>query len=444
MSSNKLTIPVATVDPVADAGGLQLYCKDVTGVKQLFSRASDGTIVQLTPGVPGPPGPAGGAVIFDDSVPATDVNIRSNRASNQSPVDNTKAQITNLGSQDHVIDGAATGATGIGSTIGGGDDNTTSGDYSTVPGGAGNQATGTYSHASGFKSRATTPYAYCEGRQGFSHGTNGSHVEGWLCEASGNDGPHAGGSGSLASGNTAFAQGDGCTASGNASAALCSGTTASGLASMAINDGCTAAGDASFAQGASNVTAGYSACALNSSFCSADYALAHGWTGSAIRKTQHAHASGRFFANGDAQTSVLVMRGHTPGAAINENTELLYSGRGLNSGSPNYGTDQLILEDGKGYAFKITLSAGGTQIGGTVRVSRSIELTFNARRDTGVTTITATGANTGYGDAATATWTLTPTVGAAPDRIVLTFDTGAGLASLCHVAGRVEFTEVAY
>lgn len=49
MPSSKLSIPVVTVDPVADADSVQVYCKDVGGVKQFFVRASDGTISQLSP-----------------------------------------------------------------------------------------------------------------------------------------------------------------------------------------------------------------------------------------------------------------------------------------------------------------------------------------------------------------------------------------------------------
>jgi len=52
MSNAALLIPVATVDPPASPDGVQFYCKDVSGTKQLFSRASDGTISQLT-GSPG-------------------------------------------------------------------------------------------------------------------------------------------------------------------------------------------------------------------------------------------------------------------------------------------------------------------------------------------------------------------------------------------------------
>lgn len=36
-------------DPAQDANGVQVYSKDVAGIVQLFARASDGTITQLTP-----------------------------------------------------------------------------------------------------------------------------------------------------------------------------------------------------------------------------------------------------------------------------------------------------------------------------------------------------------------------------------------------------------
>jgi hypothetical protein len=121
----------------------------------------------------------------------------------------------------------------------------------------------------------------------------------------------------------------------------------------------------------------------------------------------------------------------TPGVAINEAVELLFG----------FGSLQLILENNRAYAFKVTAVVGGVQTG-PVRKSRSIEIKFNARRDAGLSTITASGTSEAYGDAATATWTLVSTVGAAPDRIVLTFNTGAGAISACNVVAKVEFTEV--
>lgn len=61
MSSSKLTIPVATVDPDPDPNGVQLYAKDVAGVKQIFMRASDGTITQLGGG-------GGGGGDFEETI----------------------------------------------------------------------------------------------------------------------------------------------------------------------------------------------------------------------------------------------------------------------------------------------------------------------------------------------------------------------------------------
>lgn len=102
------------------------------------------------------------AVIFDDAIPANEVNIRSDRASNQSPIDNTKAGITNLGNAT----GAWTPSTGVQdaySTISGGDDNSiVPGDgYNVIGGGAGHSVEGGNSGInSGAESRITGPGGY--------------------------------------------------------------------------------------------------------------------------------------------------------------------------------------------------------------------------------------------------------------------------------------------
>lgn len=97
--------------------------------------AADGGGGTADVAIPGSSGPAP-AVIFDDAIPANEVNIRSDRASNQSPIDNTKAGITNLGSATGAF--PSTGATGNYSTIGGGDDNSAAGDWATIAGGRDN------------------------------------------------------------------------------------------------------------------------------------------------------------------------------------------------------------------------------------------------------------------------------------------------------------------
>jgi len=430
------------------------------------------------------------AVIFDDAVPADKVNIRSDRASNQSAIDNTKTQITNLGSQDGLWNGAAVGATAQAATISGGDDNEATNDYATVAGGAGNSATGYASAVSGgylnqataegacvpggeenlasgegscalgVICQATDTYAFAQGV--FSNATNSNAIAmGQTCDATG-DSAAAIGAALLASGVAAFACGSNNDSTGDFSFSAGNGCTAQGDYSQAMGSSCFADGFYSHAQGASTqttddfahaqnfgTTAGFGghaegdSCSTTGEFAHAEGRLsvgtgkrshAQGIQAVALRESQDAVAGGAFAVAGDAQTSMLVLRGSTPGAAINESVELKYGA---------VFDQQLILEDGKSYDFRVRVSVGGTQAG-PVRRSRTIEITFNVRRDAGVSVITAIGPGSAFGDASTATWILTPTIGVVPDRVVLTFNTGAGVASACKVAARVEFTEVQY
>lgn len=432
----------------------------------------------------------GDAVIFDDAVPLDRVNIRSDRASNQSPIDNTKIQITNLGSDDGLWNGAAVGATADAATIGGGDDNEATNFYATVAGGAGNSATGYAaavgggylnqataegscvpggeenlasgegSCAFGVINTATDFYAFAQGV--FSNATNQNAMAmGQSCDATG-DSAAAIGAALLASGVAAFACGSNNDSTGDFSFSAGNGCTAQGDYSQATGSNCFADGFYSHAEGAStqttddfahaqnfNTTAGRGGHAEGDSsqatgefshsegrltVASGKRSHAQGIQSVALRESQDAVAGGAFGVAGDAQTSMLVLRGSTPGLAINESVELLF-GAAFDQ--------QLTLEDGKGYDFRVKVSAGGVQ-GGPVRRSRSLEISFNVRRDAGVSVITAIGPGAAYGDASTATWTITPTIGVAPDRLALTFNTGAGAASACKVSARVEFTEVQY
>jgi hypothetical protein len=124
-------------------------------------------------------------------------------------------------------------------------------------------------------------------------------------------------------------------------------------------------------------------------------------------------------------------QGTTPGAGAGETVDLLDTS----------GNATIVLEDAKTYAFKITAACGGTIA--AVRGSRTIVLEFNARRDAGLTVITAAGPGASYGDAANASWTLTALVGAGPDRIIVRFSTGATTAAT-SVAARMEFTETVF
>jgi len=430
------------------------------------------------------------AVIFDDAVPADKVNIRSDRATDQSAIDNTKVGLTNLGSQDGSWNGLAVGATADYATISGGIDNEATVDNAVVAGGAGNSATG-YAAAvgGGYLNQATAEGACVPGgeenlasgegscaigtlnmatdfwsfAQGvFSNATNSNAIAmGQSVDATG-DSCVAMGAGTLASGNAAMAVNSNNDATGDFSFACGNGCVAMGAYSQAMGSGCTADGFYSHAQGASTqttddfahaqnfgTTAGFGghaegdSCSTTGDFAHAEgrlsvasgkYSHAQGIESIALRESQDARSGGKFAVAGDAQTSGLVMRGSTPGALVNESVELLF-GVAFDQ--------QLTCENAKAYAFKVTAVIGGTQAG-PLRRSRTIEIKFNVRRDAGVTTLVASGTGDAYGDASTATWTLAPTIGAGPDRVVLTFNTGAGVASACSVAAHVEFTEVLY
>jgi hypothetical protein len=428
------------------------------------------------------------AVIFNNSNPALHTNIQSNRLTNQSPILNTQAQITNLGSQDHLQDPAATGATNMGATIGGGDDNTASGLYATIPGGAGCRASGDYAVSAGQFCHATNNNTTVSGGgSNTASGSNATVAGGFNNLATGSGSTIGGGTSNTSSNqNATIAGGHGNTATfvdatvtgGNtnhavaAGATVCGGNTntasglhshaeghsntASGEASHVEGDGCIASGDFSHAEGNGCTASNFMAHAEgNTTIVSGQSGHAEGEFTQALGRGSHAQGVGAvasrfsqdtmasggfgFLGVGGAQTSMLVMRGATPGAAPDESTELMYD-----NSSPT-GTTPLIIEDGKGYAFKVTLSAGGVIVGPGTRASRSIEITFNARRDAGVTTITGSGVSAGYGDVSTAAWALVPTVGVAPDRIVLTFHTGLTVTVWrASVVARVEFTEVVY
>ncbi len=454
----------------------------------------------------GPPPTDDDAVIFDDATPGDNLNIRSDRAADQSPIDNTLTQITNFGSADGSYDPTATGATGTSSTIGGGNDHSASGDYSTISGGAGNIASGYAATIPGGESNlADGTDAYAEGALNTSSGTashaegqqtaalgNRSHAEGYHSTASGNDGSHAEGYFTTASAPSAHAEGRSNTASGTASHAEGSTSTATADSSHAEGSDChataayahaegqasTASGSPSHAEGSSTASGSYShaeggstatasashsegsgtqangvsshaeglssistgqASHAEGNSCASVGASSHaeGESAQALRYAQHSFASGAFVGptpQGSAQTSSIVLRGKTPGVAINEAVVLFFAG--------DAGPQVFSLEDDKAYACKMTLAAGGVQAG-PVRKCRTIIIEFIARRAGGVTTIAGSNAVVSFGDAAAADWTLVPTVGAGPDRIIFTFTTGA-VTTLAKVAGNLEFTEILF
>lgn len=311
------------------------------------------------------------AVVWDDLNINTNTNIRTAR-DQQAVIDNTKTGITNFGAQTGSFDSGATGATQNGASILGGADHSASGAYSTVAGGAANIASGDYSHAEGFENQAIG---------------NHSHAEGSGTEASG-DAAHAEGSSTQATAANAHAEG--------------SLTVASGVGSHAQGGHTVASGICSHAEG--------------------EYA-------SASREAQFAHANGTFSAAGDAQTSIIVMRGSTPGSGVGESTELQF---GVS------GNQYLQLEDGKAYIIEVDAVARG--VISTVAM-QAWKQRFAVIRDTGATVISASGTGEQLGDVAAASWTLVAQVGITPDRFKLTFTTGS-TTSAAKIVAKVCFTEV--
>ncbi len=435
-------------------------------------------------------------VVFDD-IPTTYANIKANRSVEPSINDQTKTGITNFGSLST--------ASGDYSTIGGGLQNVASAEGATVPGGEFNEASGVASFASGFGSFAVgegsmannvsecdgdygatfnygftdtgteasnafndgfidpdtygsnasnggaiadnCDYCHAEGANSFidsntsashSEGRNtyigqnvdGSHVEGRsaTCEA---DYSHVEGESCQVGLNSfaSHAEGGGCSVGASAPNGHAEGTAtdANGYYSHAQNGASLASGEGSHSEG-------------DGGWALANWSRAQGSSSKSSRETQMAHGGGYSGGFGGgvgaavAQNSWLVWRGQTAGVGINESTLLRY---GVSSG----GFTNMFLEDLRAYNFTLTAVINGKQAG-PVYVTRTIKKQFCMRRIAGVATLVASGADVVYGDAATATWTLT--AAAVAGGLELTFDTGAGTASQCYVSTQVEFQEVRF
>lgn len=289
-------------------------------------------------------------------------------------------------------------------------------------------AIGDGSVASGLRSFASGEGSVASGLNAFAAGMIDPIT--LVATTASGDGGHAEGCGTVASGDCSHAEGRATQATGVASHAEGSNTDATGTASHAEGLDSVASGPNSHAEGEITVASGENAHAEGEdSVASGADSHAQGRSAVALRFSQDAMASGQFAARGDAQTSVLVLRGSTPGAVVGEPVELFFGEAPL----------QLILEDGRGYNIMVTAILRG-RVGGLPLV-RSIRQMFAVRRDAGLTTIAAAGAQENIGDAGAASWTLTASVGAAPDRFALTATTGATTTAL-RVAAKVEFTEV--
>jgi hypothetical protein len=395
-----------------------------------------------------------GAVIFDEGTLSK--NIRTTRPTEQSPIDNTKDGIVNLGS----VNAEIPGATGNYSTICGGLNCSSTGDFSFCSGvsnlasgdsataqgnaciasgtnshaiGSGCHATGSASHAEGFFTTAAGNNSHAEGNSTQAIGEN-SHAEGRVSIANA-DTSHAEGT-ATANGTTSHAEGDLCTANGSASHAEGFNTQANGIRSHAEGSASQAVGNISHAEGLFCVSNGGNSHA-EGALCqtTGDASHAQGFGALALRFGQDAQSSAFFPATsaaGDIQTSVITLTGITPGSGAGESVELKFGVDGL---------EDFLLEDGKAYAIKATASAGG--VIAAVRVSQMLVIQASARQDGGVVTIAGTDTLVNIGDAAANTWTLDITAGVGPNRLVFTFTTGATTAQTA-IACRVEFTEIKF
>lgn len=245
------------------------------------------------------------------------------------------------------------------------------------------------------------------------------------------------GEGSVASGNSASALGFATTASGDASHAEGAGSSASGLSSHAEGDSTTAIGKNAHAEGANTIASGNKAHAEgDTTTASGDSSHAGGMQTLSSRVGQWGYASGQgglaVPAVGASQTSLVTMVGETPGLAASESVELVLGPSAF----------PFVLEDGKDYTFTVSVAAGAVQPG-PLRVGHAFIIYFNARRDAGVSVITASGVGQSFGDPSTADWTFVASIGVAPDRIVFTFTTGA-VNSAAKVTAEVRFVEIAY
>ena len=234
-----------------------------------------------------------------------------------------------------------------------------------------------------------------------------------------------------ASGDHSIAMGLGPTASAANAVALGHTAHATAAAATAIGENCTASGANSLAMGSgSTASGGFSTAIGNGVIAAGASATAIGDRSNAIRESQFSHASGRIAANGDAQASWLELRGTTPGAAPGEAVELKFG---------ELADQTFQCEDGKAYLITIEAVAKDTVAGG--KGVQCYMQRYALRRAAGVTTLAASGAADQFGDPASATWTLVATIGAAPDRLVLTFTTtGAQAAARCLAS--MKFVEV--
>lgn len=125
----------------------------------------------------------------------------------------------------------------------------------------------------------------------------------------------------------------------------------------------------------------------------------------------------------------VVMTGSTPGAASSESVELLY------------GTSAFQLADGQACLIELDVAAGGVQ--GVTRVCAAWKQRLLVRRAAGVTVVADSGAVDFMKETGSTDWLFAVAIGTTPDRVKLTFTTGA-THSICQVSARLTPTEVTF
>lgn len=365
----------------------------------------------------------GVAVVFDNIDPEIFTNIRSDR-DQQSPIDNSKTGITNLGSSDGTYNDSTNGVQETYGTVGGGDDNGVdantvggtiagglgnfaSGEgYSTVGGGLLNQVHGLGSTvAGGEENNAQADYGTVGG--GFSNA-----AEGYAATIVGgyNNGAPGQYSGTLGGrDNFAF---------GAYSAVLAGqGNNTNGDHAVVMGFNCQASGESSIASGSSSHAYGYMSRAQGTSI--------------AFRPGQVSFNGPNFVYSwnvGEAQTSYVTMFGETPGSAPGESVDLMYGF-----------TEPFQLEASTAYTFVVTITARSNTADGFVQSFKQM-LTVNVT-DGNVASIVAFGAAEQIGDVGSASWTFVMSVTVDP-YFVITFNTGT-TTTATRVIAKIEFVEVA-
>lgn len=293
---------------------------------------------------------AAAVVVFDGG--STSENIKSNRATTPSPIDNTKDGIVNLGSSTTMTNGAQ----GNYSTISGGDGNNATADYATCGGGVSNTTSGQYSTISGgFSNTINGDQSTIGGGGGNITAANNTTVSGGAGnQANGTGSTIGGGASNVTAGNFATIGGG---QSNNINNQV--GTIAGGSTNVINADNATISGGTNntISSGAdySVITGGYN----NQSF--GNSSIVTGFEAKSDKSGQYVHSCGNKDGapGGGSQFSRLVYFAESVNAATVNFIE------GITNGS-------YTLENNRSYAMKITVVA--TQSAGAAAEMKIFEI----------------------------------------------------------------------